>query len=193
MKEETLVANINKNLPQYPKTVFDKGWIYGVWYCGRKFQKSQLYGEYPATFFKRILAMFPNIEEERFLHLFSGTMGNGFGVTVDGSDKFNPNIIHVLTKDTPLPFQNETFDVVLADPPYSKDHAKEYVLPYPSPTLILKEAMRVLKPGGYFLLLHQMYPSYKRGEILLVGLIAIITGFYCVTRLLSIFKKPSVA
>ena len=57
------------------------------------------------------------------------------------------------------------------------------------PIEVWKECLRVLKPDGYFLLLHTMYPAYRRKEIKLVGLIAIITGFKSVTRLLSIFKK----
>lgn len=192
MKEIDLVNNVNKAFPKYPKTVYDKGWIYGVWYCGKKFTKTQLYGEYPATFFKRVRAMFPKINENKFLHLFSGSMGSDYGLTLDGSARFNPSIVHILTKDNLLPFENNTFEVVLADPPYSKIHAEEYKLPYPTAELILKEAMRILKPGGYFLLLHTMYPAYRRKEVKLVGLIGIITGFKSVTRLLSIFKKIDV-
>jgi len=186
-----LVNNLNKAFPKYPKTIYDKGWIYGVWYCGKKFKKAQLYGEYPATFFRRIKAMFSEIEESKFLHLFSGTMGQDYGVTLDGSNEFKPDITHILTKEAPLPFKDNSFEVVLADPPYSKEHALNYGLPYPPPELILKEAMRVLRPDGYFLFLHTMYPSYNRKEIKLIGLIAIITGFKSVTRLLSIFKKDS--
>jgi len=193
MNDIDLVNNVNKAFPKYPKTVYDKGWIYGVWYCGKKFTKAQLYGEYPATFFRRVVAMFPDVEEKKFLHLFSGSMGDGYGLTVDGSDEFNPDVTHVLKKDNPLPFKDNVFEVVLADPPYSKKDAEEYNLPYPTSELILKEAMRVLKPGGYFFLLHTMYPAYRRKEVKLVGLIGIITGFKSITRLLSIFKKISVA
>ena len=189
MNDIDLANNVNKAFPKYPMTVYDKGWIYGVWYCGKKFKKAQLYGEYPATFFRRVIAMFPSVKEEKFLHLFSGTMGEDFGLTVDGSDKFNPDVIHILTKDNPLPFKDNIFDVVLADPPYSSEDAKQYGLPYPGPETILKESIRVLKPGGYFLFLHIMYPSYKRKSVSLVGLIAVITGFKSITRLLSIFKK----
>jgi len=189
MNEIDLVNNVNRTFPKYPKTIYDKGWIYGVWYCGKKWKKAQLYGEYPATFFRRVKAMFPLIEEDKFLHLFSGSMGDNYGLTLDGSDRFNPNVVHILTKDNLLPFEDNAFEVVLADPPYSKKDAEEYDLPYPTSELILKEAMRVLSSEGYFLLLHTMYPAYRRKEVKLVGLIAIITGFKSITRLLSIFKK----
>ena len=189
--DKILVDNVNEVFSRYPKTIYDKGWIYGVWYCGKKFKKAQLYGEYPATFFRRIKAMFSHIDEEKFLHLFSGTMGEDYGITLDGSAKFNPNYVHVLTARNPLPFENNSFEIVLADPPYSQEHSQNYNLPYPTPELILKESMRILKPGGYFLLLHTMYPAYKRKEVSLVGLIAIITGFKSITRLLSIFRKSA--
>lgn len=189
MENNMLVDNVNKAFPKYPMTVYDKGWIYGVWYCGKKFTKAQLYGEYPATFFKRVKAMFSHVNEGTFLHLFSGSMGEDYGVTLDGSERFNPNIVHTLTKETPLPFDDNTFEVVVADPPYSIKDAEEYGLPYPSPELILKESMRVLRPGGHLCFLHTMYPSYRRKEVDLVGLIAIISGFKSRTRLLSIFRK----
>ena len=33
------VENYNKVFSKYPMTIEDKGWIYGVWYCGTAWQK----------------------------------------------------------------------------------------------------------------------------------------------------------
>lgn len=55
--------------------------------------------------------------------------------------------------------------------------------------LAMREFGRVLEPGGYLAMLHTYYPSYRRKEWRLEGLIAIVTGFQRATRVLSIFRR----
>jgi ParB-like nuclease domain len=57
------VAAWNAAFPEYPMTVEDKGWIYGVWYCGTAWQKTRLPGEYPPTFLDRALGLFPDAKK----------------------------------------------------------------------------------------------------------------------------------
>ena len=47
---EERVGLYNKVFPRYPKLCYDKGWLYGVWYCPRSFQKQTYYGQYPLTY-----------------------------------------------------------------------------------------------------------------------------------------------
>src|SRR5208283_157737 len=107
------VVNCNKTFPKYPITVFDKGWVYGVWYCGTSWEKVILHGQYPPTFLRRALSLFPHIKRDRILHCPSGTVV-GPGVTVDiVSEGYRwPKIV---ADAAALPFDSGTFDLILSD------------------------------------------------------------------------------
>lgn len=183
MDPEQLVRNVNRL--KYPPTVYAQGWIYGVWYCSTSFQKARWYGAYPATFVKRVRAMFP---DQRFLHLCCGGCKIENAVNVD----LNPKAESDLCADVErLPFTNGSFGMVLIDPPYSELDAQRYKVPRLINTRkTMREAQRVLRSGGYLLWLDEKYPSYRRGDWQLVGLIGIVTGFERRARVLSIFQKP---
>ena len=180
------VPNLNAVFPKYPITVEDKGWIYGTWYCPTAWMKTHFYGQYPLTYLKRVLALFP--DAQTILHCPSGTL-TGPGVTVDliRDEQRNPQYIANATK---LPFANNTFDLYISDPPYSNADAKKYGTPPWRAKTAMIEAQRVLKPGGYYALLNVRYPTFKRGDWRMVGLIGVVTGANRVMRLLSIFQKP---
>lgn len=174
----------NRTFPKYPMTVSDKGWVYGVWYCGTSYQKATLYGEYPATFLKRALALFP--QAKNILHLPSGTL-LGPGTTIDlFSDKTRrPQIV---ANAQNIPLRDKTFDLVLSDPPYSEKDSKIYGTTKFPMGKFMKECHRVLKPDGWLGILHTSYPSYRRIEWKLCGLIAVVTGFCRATRMFSIWQ-----
>ena len=181
------VENINKAFPAYPMTVNDKGWIYGVWYCGTSWQKVSLYGQYPPGFLRRALALFPNVKN--ILHCPSGTV-TGPGITVDLiSNKIQcPQIV---SSANSLPFGDKSFDLILSDPPYSSEDSNKYNCP-PFPLGgFIKEALRILRPGGHLGMLHVYYPSYRRKEWKLEALIMVITGFLRRARVFSILTKLS--
>ena len=85
------VESVNLAFPKYPMTVDDKGWIYGVWYCGTSWQKVKLHGEYPPTFLARALALFPDAKD--ILHAPSGAV-IGPGTTLDAisDDNRHPQV-----------------------------------------------------------------------------------------------------
>ncbi|KKK60132.1 hypothetical protein LCGC14_3027420 [marine sediment metagenome] len=180
------VENLNQTFLKYPVTVEDKGWIYGVWYCSTPWRKAKLYGEYPATFLKRALALFPDAVD--ILHAPSGTLESVSGITLDlvADDVRHPDYVACCSN---MPFRNGSFDLILSDPPYSKKDSAIYGCPPFPMNRFVKEAHRVLRPGGYLGVLHVYYPSYRRKDWKLVGLIAIITGFMRMTRIFSIFER----
>jgi SAM-dependent methyltransferase len=177
---------VNEAFPKYPITVEDKGWTYGVWYCGTSWDRVELHGQYPPTFLKRALALFP--DAVRVLHAPSGRIDTGITVdrVVDGVRK--PAIQADVAA---LPFADESFDLVLSDPPYTpEDSAKYGCKPFPM-NLAMREFRRVLKPGAHLGMLHTYYPSYRRKDWKLVGLIAVVTGFLRTTRMFSVFEKQN--
>lgn len=179
-------ANLNRSFPKYPITVTDKGWIYGVWYCPTAWMRTHFYGQFPLTFLKRVLALFPNAKE--ILHCPSGTI-KGPGVTVDliSDAQRCPQVIGCATA---LPFPDNTFDLYLSDPPYSKPDSRKYGTPPFKSKLAMDEALRILKPGGYYALLNTRYPSFRRKDWNFTALIAVVTGANRTIRLFSIFQKP---
>ncbi len=180
------VKNLNRTFPKYPITVEDKGWVYGVWYCPTAWMRTHFHGQFPLTFLKRVIALFPDAKD--ILHCPSGTL-TGPGTTVDliRDDKRKPQIIASAEK---LPFADNSFDLYLSDPPYTNEDSKKYGTPPFKLRNAMAEGRRVLKPGGYYCLLHTRYPSFKRGTWNFLGLIGIVTGANRTIRLLSIFQKP---
>lgn len=179
------VAHLNAKFPRYPMTVSDKGWTYGVWYCSTAWMKTHFHGQYPLTFLKRILALFPKAES--ILQCPSGTL-TGPGMTVDivRDKQRRPKV--VANADN-LPFKAGSFDLQLCDPPYTDTDSSIYgCKPFPLRGA-MREAHRVLRPGGYFVLMHFWYPSFSERDWRLCGLISVVTGANRKPRLVSIFER----
>jgi len=119
------------------------------------------------------------LEGKRTLHLFSGK--SKYGVTCDINPFNKPD--HIIDCTQKLPFGNEEFDVVLAEPPYYSGH--DYgVKPYS----FIKESVRVLKIGGFLCILHTLHYQIPKG-MKRTALIGISTGPNLKARWLNIFQK----
>lgn len=182
------VESYNRSFPKYPSLIQDKGWIHGVWYCGA-FYKSKLYGDYPPTFLKRALSLFPDVDRSRLLHCPSGSLnGESGGVTVDliRDEKRCPQIIASADK---LPFPDNSFDLVLSDPPYGAEHCKRYGTPNYPLKKSFDEFRRVLAPGGYLGLLHFYYPTFRRENWKMKAMIGVCCGSNRKMRMFVVFQN----
>ncbi len=181
------VDNLNRSFPKFPITIRDKEWVYGVWYCGTSYTPVILHGQYPPTFLKRALALFPDIPEHEILHCPSGTLA-GHGINVDAviDEVRRPQVCCLVTS---LPFSGNSFSLILSDPPYSPADSKKYGCdPWPMRKAMM-EFHRVLKPGGYLGMLHTRYPVFTKQFYALRGLIAVVCGAGRLTRMFSIFER----
>ena len=179
-------AAVNAAFPKYPITVHDKGWTYGVWYCGTAWTPVKLHGQYPPTFLKRALALFPDAKD--IIHVPSGALKDVPGVTVDAV-RDDVRCPQILADAGDLPFANASQDLILSDPPYSVADSKVYgCAPFPLGKF-MKESHRILRPGGHLGMLHVYYPSYRRKMWKLQALIAVVTGFQRATRMFSVFER----
>ena len=114
--------------------------------------KSKYIGSFPLHFERKLLNLLEmNEHDYKILHPFGGKAE--FGVRCD----INPDVEPDYVCDAhDLPFENDSFDLVVLDPPYSDDlssglygtgklHFKKYTA----------EAARVCKPGGYVVMYHR--------------------------------------
>ena len=93
-----------------PKTLFigDDGRTVGTWIMGNDYRvKSSYYGGYPATYLKRIKALFP--DKKNTLHVFSGKVDLEVfpGDTVDINPELNPTYIDDAQKLESVPLLTE--------------------------------------------------------------------------------------
>lgn len=119
------------------------------------------------------------LDNKKILHLFSGL--SKIGDTCDCNNTFNPKYNIDCTKE--LPFEDCSYDVIIADPPYYEGHSYG-VKPYS----FIREASRVLKINGFLAIMHPLryiIPKGMEGY----ALIGISTGPNLKARWLNVFKK----
>jgi len=158
-----------------------------LWACKRAFKKWT--GAYPENFLDRVYSFLGVTEDWRICHLFSGVVEKRFKseVTVD----LNPNSLADFKEDaTKTHFPDNTFDLVLADPPYDDTYAKRYGFDKaPKVSAVIREAHRITKPGGFYGLLHFIVPiNYMKSKR--VAVIAITEGANMRIRAFTLFQKP---
>jgi len=183
-----LARNYSRAFPTHPKLAVDKGWLYGAWIVGHR-QKQHYYGQYPGGFLKRLQAMFPNAKT--VLHAFSGmvekgTFSNAHEYTIDINPHLSPDII-AKVEDFTSPLR---FDLILADPPYTKDDAAKYGFPPPNKKKCVENLAKHLQPSGSLCWLDTFLPP-KIPLLLFVGTIAIMQSRNHRVRMLSIFKRST--
>lgn len=98
----------------------------------------------------------------------------------------------IIADASSLPLPDASLDLVLSDPPYSSADSAIYGhKPFPLGAF-MRECHRTIRVGGHLGMLHTYYPSYRRKNWKLVGLIAVVTGFQRATRMFSIFERLAV-
>lgn len=128
------------------------------------------------------------------LWLFSGSFKDPAGITLDIKPEAKAD---VRCDASTLPFVDESFDFVMADPPYSEQEARDlYDLPYFNIVAVLNEMARVCRPGGHILFLHRIYPgahprfNHHFSRLELTAIVGIITTNGLTNmRALSVFEK----
>jgi SAM-dependent methyltransferase len=92
---------------------------------------------------------------DRILHPFGGRAE--IGTRVDLNAELEPDVVGDAHA---LPFDDESFDLVVLDPPYSDQEARElYETPPLRPALYTREAVRVLRQGGWLVVYTDREPA----------------------------------
>jgi len=184
-KISKIVERYNNTYPDRPPLTISYGRIYGVWFLGNDYRnKSSFYGAYPQQLLKRYKVMFGH--RGNILHLFSGQMKRGKYIRFDLKQKADvQGDAHILRKY----FKKNKFDIIFADPPYSKDDAIKYNTKMINRYKVVKECYKILKPKGLLVWLDTMLPMYSKKLFTIVGCIGIIRSTNHRFRLVTIFKK----
>lgn len=164
-------------------------WLYGFWMTGQDYRKkNEYYGGYPSNYLDRVFSLFPDCD--RVMHLFSGMVGDAvLGDKVDINPEREPDIVadaHELSQS----IDPSSYDLIIADPPYSDEDAKHYGTTMVNRNEVVTECAKVLKPGGFLVWLDQVLPMYRKKELNLVGVIGLIISTNHRVRSTFIWEKP---
>jgi hypothetical protein len=173
----------------FPKSLFiaEDGRVVGTWIMGNDYRvKSAYYGGYPAGYLRRIRALFP--EKRRVLHLFSGKVDLNTlpGDTVDIKPELKPTFVddaQTLLR-VPLP----TYDLILADPPYSGEDAHRYATTMIKRNLVMRALQRA-KPDAHIVWLDQVLPMYRKDTFAVEAVIGMVKSTNHRFRVITIFRR----
>lgn len=163
------------------------GRVVGTFILGNDYRvKSGYYGGYPATYLKRIAALFP--EKKRVLHLFSGRVDLSVmpGDTVDISPHLGATFVDDAQTLEHVPLTQ--YDLVLADPPYSESDAEHYGSTMVKRNRVFKTFDR-LRPGTHIVWLDQVLPMWRRDVLDLEAVIGVVRSTNHRFRVISIFRR----
>lgn len=159
---------------------------YTTWLCGPPPATGQ-FQRYPSRFISNLIKAYP-ISGLDILEMFSGS--SSIGMTTDIRPETGCD--HPAPYDD-LPFEDEIFDMVIADPPYNMGFANQWIThkkDLPRPKRILKEAVRVVRPNGLILILHIIIiPPYKDLGVYCIARHPVLAGANNAIRLLNVFRK----
>jgi hypothetical protein len=150
----------------FPRALFvtDGGEVVGHWVLGNDYRvRSGYHGGYPATYLRRVRALFPEAEARTTLHLFSGKVDlDAFpGDTLDVNPELRPTYVRDAAEGfSGLPM--ERYRLVLADPPYSGEDADRYGAPMVNRSFVMRTLADRLRPGARVVWLDQVLPMYRK-------------------------------
>src|ERR1700733_13225330 len=177
----------------FPKSLFvaadDR--VVGTWIMGNDYRvKSEFYGGYPAGYLRRVRALFP--DKKRTLHLFSGRVDlTEFpGDTVDINPDFNPTYVDDAQTLTCVPL--ESYDLVLADPPYSVEDADHYQTTMIKRNVVMR-ALQRLPLGAHIVWLDQVLPMYRKDAFAVDAAIGMLKSTNHRFRMVTIFRRADQA
>ncbi len=134
------------------------------------------------------MVMFP--DSARVLHLFSGSLGPGAYTRVDIRANGAAAVLPDVCADAHhLPFIAGSFDLILADPPYSGEDATRYGTAMVDRKKVFDECTRVLAPGGHLVWLDMVHPMFRKSALKQWGQIGIVRSTNHRYRVTTMFER----
>jgi hypothetical protein len=156
----------------------------------------QLYGAYPAGFPERARALLGVHINDPVLHVCGGFVRHyPYRNAIGPNDKtldLNPEMEPDFLQDARDPYP-AGFSAVLADPPYSEEHAGKYATgaaKYPGPRIILKRALEALEPGRRVGILHFCSPRPPAEPLMrFVAVLTVWLGWDMQARVFTVYER----
>jgi len=180
---------------RFPPSRFmiDDRWAHATWVTGNNYKGSGYYGAYPPGYVKRVYSMFP--DPQRILHLFSGSLTDNdvfksFSSVsrLDLNPQYQPDYVRD-AENTEL--ADNQFNLIMADPAYSKEDAEHYGRPLCNRNKVLAECHRMLTIGGYLVWLDQSQPMYSKIYWNWVGVVSVFRSTNHRVRAAFFFQRTS--
>lgn len=174
----------------YPEAIFigTDSRVVGTWIMGQNYTvKSTYYGGYPHGYLKRIKALFP--DKKVVLHVFSGKVDTDAfpGIRVDSNPDTNPDYLDDAHTMESVPL--ETFDLVLADPPYSVEDCDHYRCTMVKRNVVMRTLGRRLPSGAHVVWLDQVLPMFRKDQFAIEAVIGMVKSTNHRFRVITIFRK----
>ena len=147
-----------------------------------------VFGRFPTGWLRFFLRQqhLGDVRRSEILHVCSGTLGPVETWTVDARLEARPRVV---ADGAALPFRAASFKAVLMDPPYSDAAARNlYGTANPRPSWLLREAARVVVPGGRIAIMHVGIP-FAPPHCRLVRIWPISTGVGFRGRWVTIYQR----
>ena len=149
-------------------------------------------GAFPRGLINKVLKKWNG---QKRIMLFSGNFHAPSWETLDIKESNKPTYT-LNAEQLPQEWTNK-YDLVFADPPYSKEEALSlYNVPYFNVHKTINEMARITKPAGHMIFLHRLIPQtfpndtehFKRMHI--VGIVGVFTiSGYSNIRALTVWRK----
>lgn len=150
-----------------------------------EFGPAPVYGQYPRGLIAKMLPWL-QCKRSEILHVCSGCLPKGEGIRVDIRPEARPDF---LADGRKLPFADGSHVAVMLDPPYCKEYANSlYQIEYPRPSHLLREAARVVRPGGRIVFVHYITPKPVRGTTF-VRSFGLSIGFDMPMRAVTVYER----
>jgi hypothetical protein len=192
MQWDQRIANYVKET-KFPKSLFvaEDGRVVGTWIMGNDYRvQTGYYGGYPAGYLRRIRALFP--DKRRILHIFSGKVDLAAlpGDTVDIHPDLGPTYVDDAQRLEGVPL--ETYDLILADPPYSEDDAERYGTTMVKRNVVLRALQRA-SVGTHIVWLDQVLPMYRKDSFAVDAVIGMVKSTNHRFRVVTVFRRADSA
>jgi hypothetical protein len=147
-----------------------------------------VFGRYPKGWLEHVVRLqcLGDVRRDDILHVCAGTLGPIEKWTVDLRAAAQPRL---RADGRALPFRDGCFKAVMLDPPYTDAYARNlYGTDNPRPSWLLKEAARVVAPGGRIGMLHVAVP-FAPPDCFLVTVEAVTIGVGFRVRAFTVYEK----
>ena len=190
MTPQERIESYTRAMP-FPRSLFLGGdnRIVGTWIMGNNYHAtSKVYGSYPHGYLKRVKALFP--DKDSPLHLFSGRVDLEAwpGDTLDINPELQPTYLCDAQQnfsEVPL----NSYDIVLADPPYSVEDAERYQTTMIKRNKVMRLLAERCTPGTHVVWLDQVLPMYRKSEWAIVGVIGMVKSTNHRFRVITLFER----